>query len=119
MEFLYPEHVERDMLEYFGRFVYTICQQFLRAASLLELLGYLGEGGGVRDPCLGIGVPPGQKYSKIPTLCTTTTSSFILRPCLGQETKYTVSQLQEFKLFNKLFQSEKSCLMPLKPQLSR
>jgi len=45
--------------------------------------GYKGTAKGLKSwPCLG------EKYSKIPILCWTTHS--ILRPCLGQGTKYTL-----------------------------
>ena len=46
MEFLCPEHVAGDMLQYFGGFVYTFCQPFQRAALLLKLLGSRAGGGG-------------------------------------------------------------------------
>ena len=45
---------------------------------------YMGAAEGLKSwPCLG------QKYFKNPTLCRTTAS--ISRPCLGQETKHTLS----------------------------
>ena len=54
-----------------------------------------------------------KKNSKNPGLCRTTLS--ISRPCLGRDAKYALWFYRNFKLFNKPFQSEKSCLMRLKP----
>ena len=75
------------------------------------LLGYRGAAEGLKSwPCLG------QKYSKNATLCKGQQPSF-QGPVLDkwQSTGTHCLVLQEFKLFNKPFKSEKSGSMILKP----